>query len=371
LTVLQSYQEKTDARILILTDANNEPKKPSEGIPIDIMKNNVPSFKKNIEFRRIENTGLTNFELQKDTLIAICDRNKSLTIKFNQEEVDTLVDSLSQLIESALYIVGKETVIPSILLFERLWYQTKLIQNVKDSVNLQKEFVNLAAHELRNPIQPILGLSEMVNEKIKDESQKEMLNVIVKNARKLMHITDDIPDLTRIEEKILVLNKEKIDLYPYLLELIEECQTLLREKNNTMKLKFRYNNRLLLDLKYVTKDKLKEYDKECFEVYADRFRLSRILYNLIDNANKFTESGVIKILVEINEDKTIFSVINPGKAIDEEILPKLFNKFATKSFHGTVLGLYLCKKIVEAHGGNIWAENDKNSVTFTFTLPME
>ena len=90
----------------------------------------------------------------------------------------------------------------------------KLVQSVKDSVNLQKEFVNLAAHELRNPIQPILGLSELVHDKMKDEGQKKMLNVIIKNARKLMHLTDDILDLTRIEEKILVLDKEKIDLYP-------------------------------------------------------------------------------------------------------------------------------------------------------------
>lgn len=311
--------------------------------------------------------------VQQNTMIAICDGNKSLTIKFNEEKDDTSVDSFSQLIESAIYTVGKETVMPSILLFERLWYQTKLIQNVKDSVNLQKEFVNLAAHELRNPIQPILVLSELVNDKIRDQGQKEMLNIIIKNARKLMNITDDILDLARIEEKILVLNKEKIDLHPYLLNLIKEYRTLLQDNNNRIELEFRYNNKLLLVLKNVVKDNLKEYDKRYFEVSADRFRLSRIFYNLIDNANKFTKSGIIKILVEIWEDEVKFSVINPGKAIDEEIFPKLFNKFATKSFQGTGLGLYICKNIVEAHGGKIWGENNKDSdsVTFAFTLPIQ
>ena len=128
--------------ILVLT-TNNDPKKPSEQIQIDTAKDNVPLGKRNIEIRKIENTRLTNYEVQQNTMIAICDGNKSLTIKFNEEKDDTSVDSFSQLIESAIYTVGKETVMPSILLFERLWYQTKLIQNVKDSVNLQKEFVNL------------------------------------------------------------------------------------------------------------------------------------------------------------------------------------------------------------------------------------
>ena len=372
LTVLQSLQEKMSVMILVLT-TNNNPKKPSEQIQIDTAKDNVPLGKRNIEIRKIENTRLTNYEVQQNTMIAICDGNKSLTIKFNEEKDDTSVDSFSQLIESAIYTVGKETVMPSILLFERLWYQTKLIQNVKDSVNLQKEFVNLAAHELRNPIQPILVLSELVNDKIRDQGQKEMLNIIIKNARKLMNITDDILDLARIEEKILVLNKEKIDLHPYLLNLIKEYRTLLQDNNNRIELEFRYNNKLLLVLKNVVKDNLKEYDKRYFEVSADRFRLSRIFYNLIDNANKFTKSGIIKILVEIWEDEAKFSVINPGKAIDEEIFPKLFNKFATKSFQGTGLGLYICKNIVEAHGGKIWGENNKDSdsVTFAFTLPIQ
>jgi signal transduction histidine kinase len=261
----------------------------------------------------------------------------------------------------------------SILLFERVWYQMKLIQNVKDSVNLQKEFVNLAAHELRNPIQPILGLSKVVLDNIKDDEQKAMLNIIVKNATKLMHITNDIIDLARIEEKILVLNKEKLDLYPYLVNLISEYQTLLLDYNH-IELEFKCNNKSLLDLKDVAEDKLKEHgnDKKYIEISADRFRLSQILYNLIDNANKFTKSRVIKILVEIGEDKVIFSIIDKGTGIDKEILPKLFTKFTTKSFQGTGLGLYICRNIVEAHGGNIWANNkpDGKGAAFSFSLPI-
>ena len=95
---------------------------------------------------------------------------------------------------------------------------------------------------------------------------------------------------------------------------------------------------------------------------------------MIDNASKFTKSGTIKILVEIFENKKIvFSIIDSGEGIDEKILPKLFTKFTTKSFHGTGLGLYICKNIVEAHGGRIWAENNKDShgATFAFIFPLE
>ena len=324
----------------------------------------------NIEIRYIDYIGLNNFEVEANTLIAIFDRNKSVAIRFKERKENTL-DSFSKLIESSVYTVGKDTVMASILLFERLWYQTKLIQNVKDSVSLQKEFVNLAAHELRNPIQPILGLSKFVLDNIKDDEQKEMLNIIVKNATKLMHITNDIIDLARIEEKILVLNKEKLDLYSYLLNLISEYQTLLID-NNHIELEFKCNNKLLLDLKDVSKNKLKDKDKKYFEISADRFRLSQILYNLIDNANKFTSSGVIKILVEIGEDKVTFSIIDKGTGIDKEILPKLFTKFTTKSFQGTGLGLYICRNLVEAHGGKIWGENNVNGngATFSFSLPI-
>ena len=356
-TILQSIE----VRILILT-TNDTLKKFSE-------KTNF-NAEGNIETRYIDYIGLNNFEVEANTLIAIFDRNKSVAIRFKERKENTL-DSFSKLIESSVYTVGKDTVMASILLFERLWYQTKLIQNVKDSVSLQKEFVNLAAHELRNPIQPILGLSKFVLDNIKDDEQKEMLNIIVKNATKLMHITNDIIDLARIEEKILVLNKEKLDLYSYLLNLISEYQTLLID-NNHIELEFKCNNKLLLDLKDVSKNKLKDKDKKYFEISADRFRLSQILYNLIDNANKFTSSGVIKILVEIGEDKVTFSIIDKGTGIDKEILPKLFTKFTTKSFQGTGLGLYICRNLVEAHGGKIWGENNVNGngATFSFSLPI-
>lgn len=376
LDLLQSFQEKIGIKILVI-HSNTKSVKPYERIPIDTTAKDGKTRlgKSNIEFRTIESSRLTNFDVQPDTLIAICDMNKSLTIKFINNKDCALADTFSQLIESGVYTVGKEPIMPNILSFERLWYQANLVQNVEDSVRLQKEFVNLAAHELRNPIHPILALSEMVYDKITDEGQKKMLTVIIRNARKMMHLTDGILDLTRIEEKILVLNKEKIDLYQFLSGLTKEYQTLLHDKNNHIELEFKYNGKPLLYLKNALKDELKEerYDKKHFEVSADPFRLSQILYNMMDNANKFTESGTIRIIVEIWEDKVKFSVFNSGNAIDERILPKLFSKFATKSFQGTGLGLYLCKNLVEAHGGRIWAENHKNpdGVIFAFTIPMK
>lgn len=138
--------------------------------------------------------------------------NKSLTIKFSNNKDYRLDDTFSQLIESGVYTVGKEPFMPNILSFDGLWYQANSVQNVEDSVSLQKEFVNLAAHELRNPIQPILALSEMVYDKITDKGQKKMLTIITKNSRKMVHLTDSILDLTRIDDGAHKINIENTSI---------------------------------------------------------------------------------------------------------------------------------------------------------------
>ncbi|MGH9997773.1 MAG: sensor histidine kinase, partial [Nitrososphaeraceae archaeon] len=107
-------------------------------------------------------------------------------------------------------------------------------------------------------------------------------------------------------------------------------------------------------------------------VEADRGRLIQVISNLLDNAIKFTKEGTISIITEEKDSKVVVSVKDTGTGIDPEILPRLFSKFATKSYSGTGLGLFICKSIVEAHGGSIWAENnsDGKGATFSFTLPL-
>jgi signal transduction histidine kinase len=103
---------------------------------------------------------------------------------------------------------------------------------------------------------------------------------------------------------------------------------------------------------------------------ADPARISQVVYNLLDNALQFTDRGSITVAARSAARKVEVSVTDGGPGIDREIMPRLFTKFASKSDSGTGLGLYLCKAIIESHGGRIWAENNKDGkgATFTFTL---
>jgi signal transduction histidine kinase len=242
---------------------------------------------------------------------------------------------------------------------------------------MQQEFISTAAHELRTPLQPILGLSKIVKDKINDNEQKDLLDIIIKNTKKLKRLTEDILDVTRIEGNKLLLNKETICIWELLHSIIKEFEhTLGNNKNIKFKLHF------------------KNIDSNSVNVVADKNRIYQVISNLINNSIKFILSengkegdgnGLISITVEkakikSNEgnssdrviDEVIISIKDNGKGIDPEIFPRLFTKFASKSFQGTGLGLYISKNIIEAHGGKIWAENseDGKGATFSFSLPL-
>lgn len=108
-------------------------------------------------------------------------------------------------------------------------------------------------------------------------------------------------------------------------------------------------------------------------VHADKDRIVQVLSNILINSIKFTKNGSITIDVKRTYNRVFFKIRDSGPGIDKEILPRLFDKFITGSPSGTGLGLYICKNIIEAHGGNIWAKNnDENKgATFTFTLPID
>ena len=235
-------------------------------------------------------------------------------------------------------------------------------QKVKESEKIKTEFINIAAHELRTPIQPILGLSDIIYSKVKDEELYELLEVIMRNAKRLKRLTDNLLDVTKIEGRSLKLNKEKFNLNILISEVL---------KDYVNKQKDQLTAKIVYDFKR----------KEDIIVEADRDRLSQVIHNLLDNALKFTthnNQAIFVIIDKRNEGKeekkvVIVSVKDTGEGISEKILPKLFSKFSvSNSTTGTGLGLYICKNIVEAHDGRIWAENnsDENGATFSFTLPI-
>ena len=234
-------------------------------------------------------------------------------------------------------------------------------EKVKESEKMQKEFINIAAHELRNPIQPILGLTEAIYSNVKDEKQLVILEVIIRNAKRLKRLTDNLLDITKIESQSLMLNKEKLNLNILISEVLKDY---VNKQKNQQKIEIVY------DFKH----------KEDINIEADRDRLVQVIHNLLDNALKFTTQNQQMIFVIIDKknegkekEEVIVSVKDTGEGIPEKILPKLFSKFTvSNSTTGTGLGLYICKNIVEAHGGRIWAENnsDENGATFSFTLPI-
>jgi len=233
---------------------------------------------------------------------------------------------------------------------------------------LKDEFINIAAHELRTPIQPILGLSEVIRSRkvgkpgVNVSDDDEFLSIIIRNAKRLQQLSADILDISKIETHSLILNQEKFNLNETITNVISDYQNQIeKDAKNQNEIKILYRN----------------FGQDIF-VEADKGRITQVISNLMSNAIKFTKVGTITVAAEKENGQdrqhVIISVKDTGIGIDPEILPKLFTKFATKSEKGTGigLGLFISKSIVEAHGGRICAKNGKDGkgATFYFSLPL-
>ncbi|MGA9153885.1 MAG: HAMP domain-containing sensor histidine kinase, partial [Candidatus Nitrosopolaris sp.] len=222
---------------------------------------------------------------------------------------------------------------------------------------MQNEFINVAAHELRTPIMPILGDAEYIEHKFDTRNEiveidKETIASIIRNAKRLDRLASDILDVTRIESKSLKLNKEQFDLSDVISTCVQDLREQMGNDGRDRNVRLVYSPRNII-------------------VEADKGRITQVILNLLRNAIKFTSEGVISIDAFRRDDQIIVSVKDTGPGIDTEILPRLFSKFVTKSDTGTGLGLFISKSIIDAHKGTIWAENnpDGKGCTFMFSLP--
>jgi len=278
--------------------------------------------------------------------------------KFLQAEVkNPTADQFSKAIGFAIYSNSKRNVNSFKSFFELLWNERILNEELIKADKMQKEFINIAAHELRTPVQPILSLSEVLSSKKRSiEEYHEYIDVIVRNAKRLRRLADDILDITKIESQLLQLKKEGINLNEMIQNVITDYQTQIKKMNDNVKLVF-----------------VSTKDNNIF-VDADRERLFRVLDNLLNNAVKFTKEGTVTITAEKKEDskEVVINIKDTGIGIDPELLPRLFSKFATKSHQGTGLGLFISKGIIEAHGGKVSAQNnpDGKGATVAFSLPI-
>lgn len=233
--------------------------------------------------------------------------------------------------------------------------KTKSLQKANKKLErinvLKDDFINIASHELKSPLHPIYGFVELAQNG--DMAMGEALEGISKQARQLEEIANRILDIGRIDNGILQLSYEKFNLNDLLSDIVSSYRT-----NGKIEIKINLEKGI--------------------EVEADRVRIGQVIRNLINNALKFTENGVIQVTTQYNLEKNVVevSIIDSGSGIHPDILPNLFNKFATRgpkteSWKGNGLGLYLCRGIINAHGGHIVAHNNKESgVTIKFTIPI-
>ena len=259
-------------------------------------------------------------------------------------------------------------------------------EQLKIQEKMQKEFINVAAHELRTPIQPILGLSEILRSRVTKGTEwqgQDLLDIIIRNAKRLQRLAEDILDVTRIESQSLKLKKERFSLNQIVSQIVEEYRNQIQKAGSDL---VSENNKVDISLVVVP-------NKDDIFVEADKGRLVQVISNLLSNAIKFTrqeekegdkepwrEKQVKTILIMIEKDdqkkEAVVSIRDGGVGIDPEVFPRLFSKFASKSFEGTGLGLFISKSIIEAHGGKIWAENNASEndgsrgATFRFSLAL-
>jgi two-component system, OmpR family, sensor histidine kinase VicK len=324
------------------------------------------------------------------TLLLIVDRQSALAIASKENDLNNSVSPttmaavfFSDKIESFYAIcTTKADVLSHVTAFESQWTQSEIHEKIKSYQKKQDEFLNVAAHELRTPIQPILGLTQVLRSKLNDIQQQELLDVIMRNAKKLQQLSDDLLEVTRIESKKLILNKERFNLNDTIYEIVQDYKNNLIKEDLNRKLVFEDPNII-------------------FFVEADKIRISQVISNLVNNSLKFTTKGTITISLfrtriegrkgsdnndndnNNNNNNNVATqeaaevrVTDTGAGIDPDILPRLFTKFASKSYKGTGLGLFISKGIIEAHDGKIWAENNskndngKPGCTFYFVLPV-
>jgi two-component system, OmpR family, sensor histidine kinase VicK len=314
--------------------------------------------------------------LQTQIGIIVTDRKDSLIIELRDDTKENYYEAAGL----AAYSNSKPIALSYASIFDSLWKQGELYEQLEAYSIAQKEFINIAAHELRTPIQPILSLSQvLISQKGNIEQYEEQLHVINRNAKRLRILVEDILDVSRIESHTLNLKKESVNLSQLICNIMAEFEDLIRKdqnKNAKIKLSAALASEII---PFNKKEEAKGHMGNNQHVFidADKERLAQVIFNLLNNAIKFTQEGGITISVEEKEESdkkiVIVSIKDTGRGIDAEMLHRLFTKFASNSERGgTGLGLFISKSIIEAHGGKIWAENnsDGKGATFSFSLPI-
>jgi signal transduction histidine kinase len=330
-----------DIRILLPTDKEIEEK-----------IQEMIKLKKGFEIRKIK-TAITTEARSK---ILIVDKREYLMVELRDNLKETFIEAVG----SAIFSNSKSTVLSYVTMFDSLWRQAELYEKLEAHDRMQKEFINIAAHELRTPTQAILGYSELLQND-PGEQAADMLKSLTRNAYRLQTLITDILDVARIEAGTLILERENLNLTDLITTAMADAENQVKVSGKRIQIS--YTHKQLQQEVQQNNDLI---------VLADKDRVLQVLSNLLGNALKFTKEGGITITTEKENNEVVLKVKDSGSGIDREIFPKLFEKFVSKSEKGTGLGLFISKNIIQALGGRIWAENNPDGIgaTFAFSLPI-
>jgi len=324
----------------------------------------IESLSKNLNFKIKSIVPPTRKTHLIKTTFLIVDKKYILIIDVKDDAQENFIEAVGY----ATYHTSKSRTESYNFIFDTIWRQADLHESLREANKnllysyqkleehdaMEKEFINIAAHELRTPSQSIIGYSELL--KTLPERNKQYEEAILRNAERLFSLVTNMLNVARIESQTMKLNKTVFDLNVKIQNVIKDIsqQTGL---NNDDKVK----------IEFVPIEKV--------DIIADKEKIFEVFANLVNNALKFTKQGTITIILkrEYKTNQAIVTIKDSGPGIDPEIIPHLFSKFKTKSEKGLGIGLYISKNIVEAHGGKIEAYNNPNSkgATFIVTLPLK
>ena len=346
LPLLNDASEKHKVKIRMLL--------PSTDNKLDRLIEQTKSAVPKIDIRTISTS------LETKISILLVDNKQCLILELKDDMQNSSYDAVGL----STYSISPTIISSYLAVFESFWRHAELFEKMKQVEILEKDFINIAAHELRNPIQPIIGFSELLYSKIQDQEQRRLLDEVILNARRLERLAQIMLDVTRIENNSLVLTKEIVDAGKVVTDIVEGYNRKLEERN--VEGKGQHSKGLVLIYEGLKNIK----------ITIDKVRITQVICNILDNAVTFTHQGQIRVILkeERQDEKNllIISVKDMGPGIDPEISTKLFTKFASKSNIGIGLGLFISKAIIEAHGGKIWAENNSDlGATFSFSIPMK
>ena len=312
---------------------------------------------------------ISNENVRPQMSIVVVDKSKSIVVEPKESQSENALDYVGISSYSNSPHISKSYV----TIFDTLWNYAEMFnlfeksnEQLKNNDKMQREFIDIVAHELRTPLQSILGLTEVAKIRTRENDVKDLLETVSESGIRLRKFIEDILTTTKLEGLLGNDQREIFDLSNVIRDIVDNYNTRLQKMVKSSS----------------SQSSIKDIDfdlhglKQVYLVNANRLQISMVVSNILDNAINFIplkQKGLISISIEKKDTMVIVKVKDNGEGIHPEILPRLFTKFATKSFYGSGLGLYTCKKIIGMHNGEIWGQNnpqDEKGATISFSLPL-